>query len=88
MAIFSPLHGFHQPSLQELKEPTDLNASMAAFYQNLFTDKPDDILQATYPYVHVHDIAAAHVAALRNEVAGGERIIISEGAFHSSQRHF
>jgi len=61
---------------------------MAVVYQNMLTDQPDDVLQGTYSYIHVHDIAAAHVAALRNEAAGGERIIISEGTFRSSEYHF
>ena len=60
---------------------------MAVVYNNVFTDKPDDDLQTTYGYIHVHDIAAAHVAALRNKAAGGERIIISEGTSHSCERH-
>jgi nucleoside-diphosphate-sugar epimerase len=58
---------------------------MAAFYKNIFTDQPDDVLQATYGYIHVHDIAAAHAAALKNEAAGGERIIISEGTLQGSE---
>jgi nucleoside-diphosphate-sugar epimerase len=58
---------------------------MAAFYKNVLTDQPDDVLQATYGYIHVHDIAVAHVAALKNEVAGGERIIISEGTLQRSE---
>jgi nucleoside-diphosphate-sugar epimerase len=70
-----------------LKTPADLNLSMAVVYKNMFTDQPDDVLQGTYGYIHVRDIAAAHVAALRNEAAGGERIIISEGTLHSSDRH-
>ena len=52
---------------------------MAIVYKNVFTDQPDDVLQGTYGYIHVHDVAAAHVAALKNEAAGGERIIVSEG---------
>ena len=55
---------------------------MAMFYNNVFTDKPDDVLQGTHVFVHVHDTAAAHVAALRKEAAGGQRIIISEGLLH------
>ena len=52
---------------------------MAVVYKNMLTDQPDDVLQGTYGYIHVHDVAAAHVAALKNEAAGGERIIVSEG---------
>ena len=50
------------------------------FYNNLVIEKPDDVLQTSYSYIHVHDIAIAHVAALRNGAAGGERIIIAEGS--------
>jgi nucleoside-diphosphate-sugar epimerase len=53
---------------------------MTSFYDNVFTDKPDVyVLDA---FIHVQDAAAAHVAALKKEAAGGERIIISEGALY------
>ncbi|KIM41313.1 hypothetical protein M413DRAFT_410925 [Hebeloma cylindrosporum] len=68
------------PSLQELKVPADLNLSMDVAYQNLCIDQPDDVLQSTHNYISVQDIAIAHVAALSNKAAGGQRIIISEGA--------
>jgi len=83
VAIPSPLI-FPQPSLQELKTPADLNLSMKIFHNALFTEKPDDVLQTSYGYIDVHDVAVAHVAALRNEAAGGERIIIAEGTWHNS----
>jgi len=54
---------------------------MALFYDNVFADKPDDTLQETHAFIHVRDIAAAHVVALRKEAAGGERIIVAEGTF-------
>ena len=61
---------------------------MAIVYKNVFTDQPDDVLQGTYGYIHVRDIAAAHVAALRTEAAGGERIIILEGTLRCSEHLF
>jgi nucleoside-diphosphate-sugar epimerase len=64
------------------KTPANLNVSMAMFYNNVFTDKPDDVLQGTHIFVHIHDTAVAYVAALRKESAAGERIIISEGSLY------
>ena len=61
---------------------------MKVFYTNLVTEKLDDVLQTSYGYIHVRDVALAHVAALRNEAAGGERIIIAEGTLHNSADHF
>ena len=60
---------------------------MAVVYKKMLTVQPDDVLQGTYGYVHVHDVAAAHVAALKNEAAGGERIIISEGTLRNSEHY-
>ncbi|KAF8898266.1 hypothetical protein CPB84DRAFT_1780753 [Gymnopilus junonius] len=40
----------------------------------------DDFLKHTYSTIDVRDIATAHVASLSNEKAGGERLIISNGA--------
>lgn len=73
----SPLYCFHQPALQDLKTPADLYASVHTLFNNLFTDKANGFLQTSYGYIYVHDIAAAHATALRNEAATGEKIIIS-----------
>ena len=56
---------------------------MAFFYDKVFADQPDDALQETHAFIHVRDVAAAHVAALRKEAAGGQRIIIAEGTISS-----
>jgi len=73
--------------LQEVTTPANLNLSLALFYKLLFTAQPDDTLKATYNYVHVQDVAAAHVESLKQEAAGGERIIIWGGVCVSFARH-
>ncbi|KAF5313129.1 hypothetical protein D9619_003755 [Psilocybe cf. subviscida] len=67
------------PSLQDEKSPENLSSSLAAFYDNIFNEKPDDALKLCFGYIDVRDIAEAHVKSLRIVGAGGERMIISEG---------
>ncbi|KAF8956234.1 D-lactaldehyde dehydrogenase [Flammula alnicola] len=65
------------PSLQEVKMPAHLNDSLAMWFNMVFTEIPDSVLKDTHGYVHVKDVAAAHVLALNLEDAAGERMIIS-----------
>lgn len=44
-------------------------------------DQTDEVLKRTFNFIHVRDIAAAHVAGLRKEKAGGERIIVTSGVY-------
>ncbi|KAF8959865.1 D-lactaldehyde dehydrogenase [Flammula alnicola] len=67
------------PPLQEVDSPAHLNLSVASFFNMVFKEQPDEALQNSYGYIHVKDIAAAHVLALSNEAAAGERMIISSG---------
>ncbi|KAF8956235.1 D-lactaldehyde dehydrogenase [Flammula alnicola] len=67
------------PPLQEVKTPAHLNVSLDIWFNMVFTEKPDAVLKSTHGYVHVKDIAAAHVIALEKEAAGGERIIVASG---------
>ncbi|KAF8953555.1 hypothetical protein BDZ97DRAFT_1929563 [Flammula alnicola] len=67
------------PPLQEVKMPAHLNDSLAMWFNMVFTEMPDSVLKDTHGYVHVKDVAAAHVLALNLEDAAGERMIISSG---------
>lgn len=69
-----------QPSLNDLKSPSDLNASLAMWYDNIVKQKPDAVLGTTYSgFADVRDIAAAHVEGLKKAEASGERIIVCQG---------
>ncbi|KAF8953556.1 D-lactaldehyde dehydrogenase [Flammula alnicola] len=67
------------PPLQEVKVPAHLNDSLAVWFNIVFTEMPDSLLKDTHGYVHVRDVAAAHVLALNKEDAAGQRMIISSG---------
>ncbi|KAF8900252.1 hypothetical protein CPB84DRAFT_1709067 [Gymnopilus junonius] len=68
------------PPLQVVKGPESLNISLWLFWDGIASKKSDEELKGPYNYIHVQDIALAHIAAIRKEKAGGERIIISAGA--------
>ncbi|KAF4621469.1 hypothetical protein D9613_001222 [Agrocybe pediades] len=68
------------PPLQEVKAPSELNVSLDTFFKNMCTERPEDVLKGSYGYVHVEDVAKAHVDSLKTEAAGGQRLIISSGA--------
>ena len=42
-------------------------------------EQPEEALKDSINIIHVRDIAAAHVAALRKEEAAGHRMILNEG---------
>ncbi|KAF9554191.1 D-lactaldehyde dehydrogenase [Agrocybe pediades] len=68
------------PPLQDVSTPADLNLSLHEVYQAVFTDTlPAEALKTQYSYVHVRDIAEAHIESLKREEAGGNRIIVSAG---------
>ncbi|KAF5312294.1 hypothetical protein D9619_003807 [Psilocybe cf. subviscida] len=67
------------PPLQEVPTPAQLNASLEAWFNIVFTEQSEGTLKANYGYIHVEDIAQAHILALQKPEAGGERIIISAG---------
>jgi len=50
------------------------------WFYNVFTNSGDQSFKVSYACIDVRDVAVAHVTALRREAAGGERLIISEGA--------
>ncbi|PPQ73615.1 hypothetical protein CVT26_010523 [Gymnopilus dilepis] len=68
------------PPLQVVKGPETLNISEWLFWDAIANPKSDEELKGTYNYIHVQDIALAHIAALQKEKAGGQRIIVSAGA--------
>ncbi|KAF8874571.1 NAD-P-binding protein [Gymnopilus junonius] len=66
------------PTLQKVKKPDDMNASMKNFFWDMITkEMPDDVLQDTFSFVDVRDVADAHVLALKIAKAAGERIVIA-----------
>ncbi|PPQ91972.1 LOW QUALITY PROTEIN: hypothetical protein CVT25_004547 [Psilocybe cyanescens] len=67
------------PPLQKADSPAGLNSSMRKLWGNISQERSDDFLKVSYGYIDVRDVAAAHVAALQKEAAGGERIIIANG---------
>ncbi|KAF5312153.1 hypothetical protein D9619_003808 [Psilocybe cf. subviscida] len=67
------------PTLLEVNTPDDLGVSIGAWFSNVFEDKPEETLKATYGYIHVEDISLAHVVALQKKEAAGERIIVASG---------
>jgi nucleoside-diphosphate-sugar epimerase len=60
-----------------------LNTSVKSWWDNVVSDKPKtkETLAFASSWVDVRDLADAHVLALEKEAAGGERIIVSAGAF-------
>ncbi|KAF9553884.1 D-lactaldehyde dehydrogenase [Agrocybe pediades] len=69
------------PPLQDLKDPSNLPASVALFYKAICTEQTLKAVTAEGPfgYVHVTDVATAHVEALKVEKAAGHRIIVAAG---------
>uniref|UniRef100_A0A8H7XUH4 NAD-dependent epimerase/dehydratase domain-containing protein n=1 Tax=Psilocybe cubensis TaxID=181762 RepID=A0A8H7XUH4_PSICU len=53
-----------------------LTSSLQYWLHHACKAQPDDVLCDTMGFVDVHDVVAAHVAALEKEEAGGERIIL------------
>ncbi|KAF8991367.1 D-lactaldehyde dehydrogenase [Cyathus striatus] len=72
------------PSLQDIQTPESFTSSMKSFYNIVL--KPDAepkeaMLRASICWVDVRDVAEAHVQALEKAEAGGQRFLISAGAF-------
>ncbi|KAJ7813659.1 D-lactaldehyde dehydrogenase [Mycena olivaceomarginata] len=67
------------PVIHEVSSPDALNTSARQMH-GVFT-KPDAAASGGGCWVDVRDIALAHVLALQKQEAGGERTIISAGAF-------
>ncbi|KAG2007013.1 D-lactaldehyde dehydrogenase [Coprinopsis cinerea AmutBmut pab1-1] len=85
LTVINPPYVFG-PTLQNISSPTSLNASMALWW-DVVASKDAPTISKSLPvskgssWVDVRDVAQAHVLALENEKAGGERIIVAEGPF-------
>ncbi|KAJ7162509.1 NAD-P-binding protein [Mycena filopes] len=69
------------PTIHYTPTPSALNTSARQFYTMLTEASPPATLHTGSSWVDVHDLGRAHVLALLKENAGGERIIVSAGAF-------
>ncbi|CAE7150519.1 unnamed protein product [Rhizoctonia solani] len=72
------------PILHQVSDPSALNTSIATLYnflQNKESMTKEALLIPNLNFVHVRDIALAHVRALEIEEAGGQRFITSSTAF-------
>ena len=74
-----------QPSLHEVKTVEELSSSCSAWYNHVIksTSCGRDAPTSVSAWVDVRDLALAHVIALEQEEAGGERISVSAGASKS-----
>ncbi|RXW23016.1 hypothetical protein EST38_g2831 [Candolleomyces aberdarensis] len=74
------------PGIQEISSPSALNASLKSWYDFVYSPsassaKPKDAFEVSNSWVDVRDLADAHVLALEKEEAGGQRIIVTQGAY-------
>ncbi|KAK7045109.1 D-lactaldehyde dehydrogenase [Favolaschia claudopus] len=69
------------PTIHHTPTPDSLNASARQFYTMLTEESTPAIRHSGSCWVDVRDLGRAHVLALRRPEAGGERIIVSAGAF-------
>ncbi|CAL1709339.1 unnamed protein product [Somion occarium] len=71
------------PVLHAVDSPESLNTSVKDWYTFVLKGKGDPQAVATFAsaWVDVRDLAEAHVLAIKKEVAGGNRIIVSAGSF-------
>ncbi|ELU41848.1 D-lactaldehyde dehydrogenase [Rhizoctonia solani AG-1 IA] len=71
------------PILHQVSNPESLNTSVAMLYKILHTKEADltkeTLLSSNMNFVDVRDVALAHVRALENPEAGGQRFITSGG---------
>lgn len=73
--------------LRSFDLPTQLNTSLEAWFNAIFLDQPEARLKGTYGYIHVEDLALAHVTCMQKENAGGKRIIVSAGTYILDYHH-
>jgi nucleoside-diphosphate-sugar epimerase len=71
-----------QPGIHELSGPENLNTSLLAWYNNVVLGKSLETSATDGScWIDVRDLAEAHVRAIQVDVAGGERIIVSDGTW-------
>ncbi|KAJ7270256.1 D-lactaldehyde dehydrogenase [Mycena rebaudengoi] len=69
------------PTIHDVAQLEDLGTSARDFFVSLTQPKAPDALLTGGAWVDVRDLAQAHVLALQKPDAGGERIILTAGAF-------
>ncbi|KAH8109995.1 hypothetical protein DFH11DRAFT_1746820, partial [Phellopilus nigrolimitatus] len=71
------------PILHEVASPAALNSSVAFFYEAILTQKktPEQLASFQGSWVDARDVSLGHVRALEVPAAGGQRFILSAGAF-------
>ncbi|CAE6469390.1 unnamed protein product [Rhizoctonia solani] len=72
------------PILHQVPDPSALNTSIATLYNFLHNKESitkEMLLMPNFNFVHVRDVALAHVRALEVQEAGGQRFITSSGPF-------
>jgi hypothetical protein len=73
-----------QPAIHEVKDFSALNESLRQLHDNVLLEgRSAEVLKQSSAYIDVRDLAEAHVRALKEEKAGGERIIVSAGTPNS-----
>ncbi|KAG5351252.1 hypothetical protein C0989_007228 [Termitomyces sp. Mn162] len=81
LSVLNPSYVFGPP-VHELKSSDALGTSLRLWYDVVVVGgQTEDFLKTGLAFIDVRDVAEAHVLALENEAAGGERIIISAGPF-------
>ncbi|PPQ78263.1 hypothetical protein CVT25_011722 [Psilocybe cyanescens] len=67
------------PPIHEVKSASSLNYSLAVWYNTVIENKTStkEFLSASQAWVDVRDLALAHILALENPEAGGERILVT-----------
>ena len=78
---------FHQPAIHELLSPENLNTSLSDYYRIVIKANVDEasLVQGGGAWIDVRDLSLAHLLALENETAGGERIIVCAGKSYTIQ---
>ncbi|KAH7337246.1 hypothetical protein B0J17DRAFT_719150 [Rhizoctonia solani] len=73
------------PVIHQVTEPSKLNASINRFYSVISAKEEElsaeTLLMPDTSFGDVRDVGLAHVRAVENESAGGERFLLSSGAY-------
>ncbi|PCH42483.1 NAD(P)-binding protein [Wolfiporia cocos MD-104 SS10] len=82
LVVLNPPYVFG-PAIHEVGAPEALNESMHDWFHTVFkgSKTATQLSSVGSSWIDVRDLAEAHTLALKREEAGGERIIVSEGAF-------
>jgi hypothetical protein len=69
-----------QSAIHEVSAVDGLNESLRYWHDHVLVDgKTKDELKTTSSWIDVRDLSEAHVRALKEEKAGGERLIVCAG---------